>query len=158
MSQPHFGAKCENATHTFKSGKMESSETLKNSKDDLRGQISLHWCVLYVNGKVFNCRCPKWPRMGHLDIYSSSYEQKKGQKLNCQFDSWPLKVGNRLLPDIASRSATRRLKALDESYNFRLDRSEFEAKSYERPKSWDSNPGQFRDSNLGVPGKIAIWM
>ncbi len=39
LSQPHFGAKCENATHTPKSGKMESSETPKNLEDDLRGQI-----------------------------------------------------------------------------------------------------------------------
>jgi hypothetical protein len=37
MSQPHFGAKCENATHTPKSGKMESSETPENSELDLRG-------------------------------------------------------------------------------------------------------------------------
>jgi len=35
--QPHFGAKCENATHTPKSGKMESTETPKNSEDNLRG-------------------------------------------------------------------------------------------------------------------------
>jgi len=38
--QPHFGAKCENATHTPKDGKMESSGTPENSEDDLRGQIS----------------------------------------------------------------------------------------------------------------------
>jgi hypothetical protein len=42
MSQPHFGAKCENATHTPKSGKMESSGTPENSEDDLKGQISSH--------------------------------------------------------------------------------------------------------------------
>jgi hypothetical protein len=29
---------------------------------------------------------------------------------------------------------------------------------YELPKSQDFNPGQFRDSSLGVPGKRAIWM
>jgi hypothetical protein len=46
LSQPHFGAKCENATHTPKSGKMESFGTPKNSEDDLRGQISSPWCVL----------------------------------------------------------------------------------------------------------------
>jgi len=40
MLQPHFGAKCENATHTPKSGKMESSGTPENSEDDLRGQNS----------------------------------------------------------------------------------------------------------------------
>jgi len=41
VSQPHFGAKCEKATHTPKDGKMESSGTPENSEDDLRGQISL---------------------------------------------------------------------------------------------------------------------
>jgi len=121
VSQPHFGAKCENVTHTPKSGKMESFGTPENSEDDLRGQIFLPWCVLYMNGKVLKSRCPKWSRIGHLDICSSSYGQKKGQESNCQFDSRPLKVGNRSLPDVASRSATRRWKALDESYNFGLN-------------------------------------
>ncbi len=118
MLQPHFGAKCENATHTPKSGKMESSETPKNSEDDLRGQISLPWCVPYINEKVLKRRCPKWTLMGHLDICSPSYGQKKGQESNCQFDSRPLNVRNRPLPDVASRSVTRRYKALNESYNF----------------------------------------
>jgi len=118
LSQPHFGAKCENATHTPKSGKMESFETPENLEDNLRGQISLHWCVLYINEKLLKCRCPKWPRMGHLDICSPSYGQKKGRESNCQYDSRPLKVKNRPLSDVASRSATRHWKALDESYNF----------------------------------------
>jgi len=46
MSQPHFGAKCENATHTPKSGKVESFGTPENAEDDLRGQISSSWRVL----------------------------------------------------------------------------------------------------------------
>ncbi len=50
VSQPHFGVKCEKAIHTPKNGKMESSGTLENLKDDLRGQISSPWCVLYING------------------------------------------------------------------------------------------------------------
>jgi hypothetical protein len=121
MSQPHFGAKCENANHTPKSGKMESSGTPENSEDNLRGQISSHWCVLYINGKVLKCICPKWPCMGHLDICSPNYGQKKGWESNCQFDSRPLKVGNQPLPDVVSRSVTWSWKALDESYNFGLD-------------------------------------
>jgi hypothetical protein len=32
------------------------------------------------------------------------------------------------------------------------------ARSYERPKSQESKPGQFRDSTLGVPGKSVIRM
>jgi len=34
--------------------------------------------------------------------------------------------------------------------------SEVEAGGYELPKSRDSNPRQFQDSSLGVPGKRAI--
>jgi len=71
-------AKCEDETHTLKSGNLESSETPENSELDFRGQNTLHWGVLYTNGKVLKCRCPKWPRMNHLDICSSSYGQKKG--------------------------------------------------------------------------------
>jgi hypothetical protein len=37
-------------------------------------------------------------------------------------------------------------------------RSEVGVKSYEVPKSRDSNPGQFRDFTLGVSGKRAIRM
>jgi len=121
MSQPHFGAKCEKATHTPKSEKMESSETPENLEDDLKGQISSPWCVLYINGKLLKRRCPKWPRIAHLDICSPSYGQKKGRESNCQFDSRRLKVKNRPLPDIALRSETWRWKALDERYNFGLE-------------------------------------
>jgi len=87
MSQPHFGAKCEKATHTPKNGKMESSGTPENSEDDLRGQISSPWHVPYINGKLLKLRCPKWARIAHLDICSPSYGQKKGRESNCQFDS-----------------------------------------------------------------------
>jgi hypothetical protein len=73
MSQPHFGAKCESASHTPESGKMESFETPENSELDLRGQISSHWIFLGLIGKVLKYRCPKWPRIGHLDICSPSY-------------------------------------------------------------------------------------
>ncbi len=106
MSQPHFGAKCEKVTHTPKSGKMESSGTPENSEDDLRGQISSPWCILYINGKFLKFRCPKWARIAHLDICSPSYGQKKGRESNWQFDSWPLKVRIRPLLDVALRNAT----------------------------------------------------
>jgi hypothetical protein len=69
--------KCEDETHIPKSGKLESSRTPKNSELDCRGQISLHWSVLYVIGKVLKCRCPKWPCMSHLNICSPSYGQKR---------------------------------------------------------------------------------
>jgi hypothetical protein len=153
-------AKCEGEAHTPKSGNLESSGTPKNSEHNCRGQISSHLSALSVIGKVLKCTCPKWPRMSHLDIYSSSYGQKKGRESKWQFDSRPLKVKNRPVRDLRSGSATRRWKALCEGYNFGSDlvRSEVGARSYGRPKSRDSNSGQFRDSTLGVPGQKAIRM
>jgi hypothetical protein len=114
-------AKCEGEAHTPKSGKLESSGTPENSELDCRGQISLHSSVFVVIGKVLKFRCPKWRRMSHLDICSPSYGQKKGRESNWQFDSRPLKVGNRSLPDVCRRSATWRGKAIEESYNFGSD-------------------------------------
>jgi hypothetical protein len=114
-------AKCEDETHTPKSGNLESSGTPATSELDRRGQKTSPWGVLYTVEKVLKCRCPKWPRMSHLDICSPSYGQKKGQESNWQFDSRPLKVGNQPLLDVCRRSATRHWKAFEESYNFGLD-------------------------------------
>jgi len=82
LSQPHFGQSGKIQTPTPKSGDLESSETPKNSEDDLRGQISLPFYVFYINEKLLKRRCPKCPRIAHLDICSPSYGQKKGQESN----------------------------------------------------------------------------
>jgi hypothetical protein len=59
--------------------------------------------------------------MTHLDIWNTSYGQKKGWELEWQFDSRPLKVGNR--PDFLACKwrATCHWKDLDEGYNFCSD-------------------------------------
>ncbi len=80
-------AKCEDETRTPKVGDLESSGTLECLEFDSKAQNTLHWNVLGVIEKVLKCRCPKWPRIGHLDICSPSYEQKKGRESNWQFDS-----------------------------------------------------------------------
>jgi hypothetical protein len=54
--------------------------------------------------------------MSHLDICSTSYGQKKGRESNWQFDSRPLKVGNRPNSDVCRRSVTLRWRALEKSY------------------------------------------
>jgi hypothetical protein len=59
--------------------------------------------------------------MSHLDIISTSYDKKKGRESNWQFDSQPLKVGNRPDSGACTWSATHRWKALDKGYNFALD-------------------------------------
>jgi hypothetical protein len=105
--------KCED-----ESGNLESFGTLKNSKLDCRGQNTSHWSVFYIFGKVLKFRCPECPRMSHLDICSTSYGRKKDRESNWQFDSRPLKVGNRPDPSMCRWSATHRWKALEESYKF----------------------------------------
>jgi hypothetical protein len=106
---------------------MESRWTPETSETDLRGQISMACGALYINGKLLDCKCLKWARIAHLDIWNTTYDQKKGRESNSResanFDSRPLKVGNR--PEILGcrRRATYRWKALDESYNFASDRT-----------------------------------
>jgi hypothetical protein len=69
---------CEDDTHTLEMGTWESSRTLENLELDCRGQNTLPWSVFYIVRKVLKRRCRKWPRMGHSDIYSTSYVRKKG--------------------------------------------------------------------------------
>jgi hypothetical protein len=114
-------AKCEDETHTPKVGDLESFETPESLEFNSKKQNTLPCGVLYFIGKVLKCRCPKWPRIGHLDICSPSYGQKKGQESNWQFNSQPLKVGNRPSFNVRWGSATWRWKALEEGYKFGLD-------------------------------------
>jgi hypothetical protein len=138
--------------NTSKVGDLESSGTPECLEFDNKTQNTSHWGVLGVIGNFLKRRCRKWPRIGHLDICSPSYGQKKGRESNWQFDSRPLKVGNRPLPDIWIQSATRRWKDLDESYNFGLDLVAIRLSSRElwAPKVPGLQPGQFRD-NFGTP-------
>ncbi len=160
MSQPHFGQVWGWSPTLGKVGGLEPSGTPECLELDRKAQNTLHWGVLDVIGKVLKRRYRKWPRIGHSDICSPSYGQNKGRESNWQFDSWPLKVRNRPLPDVQIESATRRWKDLDEGYNFGLDLVTIGLHSRELwPfKVPGVQPGQFRDSISGVPTKCAIWM
>jgi hypothetical protein len=160
MSQPHFGQVWGWSPTLGKVGDLESSRTPECSQLDREAQNTSHWGVLGVIGKVLKRRYRKWPRIGHSDICSPSYGQKKGRESNWKFDSWPLKVGNQPLPDVALKSATRRWKDLDESYNFDLGLVPIQVWSKELwPfKVLGVQLRQFRDSISGVPTKCAIWM
>jgi len=120
VATPLWG-KCEDETRTSKSGNLESFGTPKTSELDYRGQNTLPWSVLYIAGKILKYRCQKWPCMSHSDICSTSYGQKKSRESNWQFDSQPLKVGNRPDPGVCRWSATHRWKAFEKSYKFALD-------------------------------------
>jgi hypothetical protein len=138
--------------NTPKVGDLESSGTPECLGFDSKAQNTSHWSVLGVIGKVLKRRYLKWPRIGHLDICSPSYGQKKGRESNWQFDSRPLKVGNRPLPDLRMESATWRWKDLDEGYKFGSDLVAIRRGSRElwAPKVPGLHPGQFRD-NFGTP-------
>jgi hypothetical protein len=154
VATPPWG-KCEEETHTPKSGNWESSETPATLEVDNRRQYTSLWSVLYTVGKVLKCRCPKWPRMSHLDIYSPSYVQKKGRESNWQFDSRPPKVGNRPDADVCRRIATWRCKALNESYKIASDLIPFGglSKKLWMPKVPGVQPGTILGLLLGSPGK-----
>jgi hypothetical protein len=97
---------------------MEPRWTPETSKNNLRGQNSMAYGVLYIIEIFLKRKCLKWARITHLDIWNTSYGQKKGRESNCQFDSRLEKVGNR--PDLlfCRWHATYLWKALDERYNF----------------------------------------
>jgi hypothetical protein len=143
----------------FPCWEMESRWTLETLESDCRGRTSMSYGVLYIIGKLLERRCLKWALIAHLDIWNTSYGQKKGRESNCQFDSRPQKVGNR--PDLLSCKgrATYRWKDFDESYNFAFDRTSIGGLF---AKLWGFKVpgvlGGISDSHLGVPGKRAIWM
>jgi hypothetical protein len=138
--------------NTSKVGDLESSGTPECLEFDSKAQNTSHWSVLGFIGKVLKRRYLKWPRISHLDIYSPSYGQKEVRESNWQFDSRPLKVGNRPLPDIRFEGAIRRWKDLDEGYKFGLDLIAIRLCSRElwARKVSRLQPGQFRD-NFGTP-------
>jgi hypothetical protein len=68
--------------NTPKVGDLESSGTPECLEFDNKAQNTSHWAVLGVIGKVLKRRYRKWPRIGHLDICSPSYGQKKGRESN----------------------------------------------------------------------------
>jgi hypothetical protein len=84
---------CEDEDSHFRNGNWESIGTSETSESDWRGQNTLHWGFLYINGKLLKCRCLKWACMSHLHICSISYGKKKGWEWKWQFDSDHKKLG-----------------------------------------------------------------
>jgi hypothetical protein len=121
-------------------GSWSPKRTPKSSERDCRGQNSLPWIIIYIIGKLLKCRCLKWARIAHLNIYNTSYGQKKGRESNWQFNSRPLKVWNQ--PDsLAWRQHARyHWKAFNKGYNFSLDLITIGVciRSYAPSKSWKS--------------------
>ncbi len=105
-------------------------------------------------------KCLKWVHMTHLDTSNTSYDQKKGQESNCQFDSQPLKVGNH--PDFLACkwSEIYHWKYLNKGYTLLETsfQSEVCMQSYGPLKSRESQLWEFRNSHLGISGQNDIWV
>ncbi len=52
-----FLEQCEDNNHTLEMGTWESSETLKTSEFDCKGQNTLPLCVFHAIEKLLKCRC-----------------------------------------------------------------------------------------------------
>jgi len=154
VTTPLWG-KCEVATHTPENETWESSETPENSEHNCRGQNTLHRGVFYIVRKFLKCKCPKWPRMSHLDICSTSYRQKKGRESNWQFDSQALKVKNWPDPNVCRWSVIHGWKAFKESYKFVLDLVPIGgwSKKLWMPKVSGVQTGTISGLHFGSPGK-----
>ncbi len=71
---------------------LESQWTPKFLENNCTSQNSMDWGIPYIIWKLLELTCLKWAFITHLDIWNTSYGQKKGRESNWQFDSWPLKV------------------------------------------------------------------
>jgi hypothetical protein len=132
--------------------------TPESLESNCKGHNPLDWGFPHIIGKILEFRCLKWARMTHMDIWNTSYAQKKGWESNWQIDSRPLKVKNQ--PNfLACRCcATYRWKPLDEGYNFFSNLIPIRGL---HTKLWPHKVMEFWEfwnSHLGVPGQDAIWM
>ncbi len=120
MSQPYFERMWRWHSHS-RNGDLGILQDSQNFKVQLQGSNYLALRCFYIIGKISKCRCRKWTCMGHLDICCTSYDKKKGQESNWQFNSRPLKVRNWPNPSACKWSVNHYWKSLEESYKFVLD-------------------------------------
>jgi len=126
---------------------LESQWILEYLEGKYRGQNQLDWRLIYIIGNLLKHRCLQWACMTHLDIWNTSYGQKKGRESNWQFDSQRLKVGNWSDFLVCRWSVTYRWKVLDEGYNFAFNLISIEGL---HTKLW--GPKVARVSILGISG------
>jgi len=104
--------------------------------------------MFYIIRKLLKLRCLKWAHITHLDIWNTSYGQKKGRESNWQFDSQPLKIKNRPNLLVCKWRATYHWKALNKGHNFASDNISI----------WGMHAKLWAPKVADVPGQNAIWM
>jgi hypothetical protein len=61
---------------------IESRWTPETSESNFRSQNSMACDFICINGKLLKRRCLKWAHIANLDIWNTSYGQKKGRESN----------------------------------------------------------------------------
>jgi hypothetical protein len=106
-------------TPTLGSWSPDGLSNFQNAIARVKTQSS--WINFYIIRNLLKRRCLKWACMTHLDIWNTSYGQKKGRESNWQFDSQPQKVRNWSNFLACRWHATCRWKALNKGYTFALN-------------------------------------
>jgi hypothetical protein len=134
---------------------LESRWTPKTLGSDCKGQKPLPWGILYIIGNLLKCRYPKWAHMTHLDICNTSYGQKKADSQigSSTFDHEKLGIDPIPLRASGVQYDVRKLSTRVITLVQTLSQSKVCTRSYSPAKLRDSQPWQFRDSHLGVPGQ-----
>jgi hypothetical protein len=97
---------------------LESQWTPESSEGNCKSQNPLNLRFFNTIEKLLKRGCFKWVRMTHLDIWNTSYGQKKGRET-----IWLSTTKSQELLDflLSKWHATYRWKAFNEGYNFVLD-------------------------------------
>jgi hypothetical protein len=95
--------------------------------------------------------------MTHLDIWNTSYDQKKSRESNWQFDSRPLKIKNWLGFFVCRWRVTYRWKDLEEGYKFVLNIITIKGLHTKlwAPKSRESQLWEFWNSHCRNPSLVS---
>jgi hypothetical protein len=146
--------------NTWKSWVLESFGTPECLELDSKVQNTSHWVFLVSLERSWNVDIENALALTIRTFAAQVMGKRRARSQTSSFDSRPLKVENRCLPDVRFGSAIRRWKDLDKGYNFGSDLVAIQLCSRElwQFKVPEVPPWQNRDSISGVPGICAIWM
>ncbi len=121
----------------------------------MKGQNTSHWGVLSVIENFLKCRCLNGLALAIWTLAAQVMGKRRAGSQTGSLTPDHKKSGIDLFPTFAAgvQHGVAKLSTRATSLVETSSRPEFGARSYERPKSQECKPRQFRDSTLGVPGK-----
>jgi hypothetical protein len=157
VSQPHFGLSVRVKPTLPKVGTW-SPTGLPKTQSSISGVKSPRiWVFLVSLERSWSVDVQNVQNVLALVIWTfpAQVMGKKGREKNWQFDSRPLKVGNRPVPNVRSGSATWRWKALFKGYKFGSDLIPIggQGEELQSPKVPRVQTGTVSRLHFGSPGK-----